>query len=225
MSDYRSLMTLAGNISTVSLDDIILSSMPLTVATRMKPWLKRSAFHRIFTYGPPYSETEEQAASSSTKARDMEHRSALVQKLLDDGISAVNSLSFCFQGHRDVSAMLRQLREVMRLVHERLDADIPAEDQYRLVYRFTAWVVKNSAASYVSLSAKDPFLLVFLLHMYSVVVTLTAALPRVDVPLFAKFRVSAIVEICSILREDRGFLCQRCNGVHAYEEVMKFPLT
>ncbi|KAL7943984.1 hypothetical protein V8C42DRAFT_327423 [Trichoderma barbatum] len=210
MSDHRSLMTLAGNIS--------------TVATRMKPWLKRSAFHRIFTYEPMYYETEEQAAASPPELGDVEQRFAVVKKLLAEGISSVNGLAFCFQGDRDLSAVLRQLRDVMRLVHERLGSDIPTEDQYRLVYPFTAWFVKNSAASYVSLSAKNPFLLVFLLHMYAVVVSLTVALPRIDVPLFAKFRLRAILEICNILKTEPGFLCQRCNGFHSYEEVMAFPL-
>lgn len=221
-------MTLAGNISTVSLDDIILSSTPLTVeqvATRMKPWLKRSAFHRIFTYEPVYYETEDQIASSPPEIGDVEHRFALVKKLLAEGISSVNGLAFCFQGDRDLSAVLRQLRDVMRLVHERLGSDISTEDQYRLVYPFTAWFAKNAAASYVSLSTKNPFLLVFLLHMYAVVVTLTSALPRIDVPLFAKFRLRAILEICQILKTEPGFLCQRCNGFHSYEEVMAFPLS
>jgi hypothetical protein len=220
-------MTLAGNISTVSLDDIILSSTPLTVeqvANRMKPWLKRSAFRRIFTYEPLYPETEEQAASSPPETGDLEHRFTLVKTLLAEGVNSVNGLAFCFQGDRDLSAVLRQLRDVMRVVHERLGSDIPIEDQYRLIYPFTAWFAKNPAASYVSLSKKNPFLLVFLLHMYAVVVTLTAALPRIDVPLFAKFRLRAILQICHILKSEPGFLCQRCNGFHAYNEIMAFPL-
>ncbi|KAL6882229.1 hypothetical protein HDV57DRAFT_53077 [Trichoderma longibrachiatum] len=211
MLDHRALMTLSGNIS--------------TVVTRMKPWLKRSAFRRIFTYEPICPEREEQAASSPPEPGDMEHRVVLVKKLLAEGMSAVNGLSFCFQGDRNLSAMLRQLRDAMRIVHDRLGTDIPAEDQYRLVYPFTSWFVKNSAASYVALSARNPFLLVFLLHMYAVVVALTAALPRIDVPLFAKFRLRAILEICGLLKAEPGFLCQRCNGFHAYEEVMAFPLS
>ncbi|KAK1243410.1 hypothetical protein MKX07_004038 [Trichoderma sp. CBMAI-0711] len=211
MPDYRSLMALAGDIS--------------TVVARMKPWLKRSAFHRIFTYEPTYPEAEEQASSSPPETGDMEYRFVIVKKLLSEGIGAVNGLSFCFQSDRDLSAMLRQLRDVMRLVHERLGADISPEDQFRLVYPFTSWFVKNSAASYVALSAKNPFLLVFLLHLYSVVVALTVALPRIDVPLFAKYRLRAILEICNLLREEPGFLCQRCNGFHAYEEIMAFPLS
>ncbi|KAL6831751.1 hypothetical protein V8C40DRAFT_237145 [Trichoderma camerunense] len=210
MSDHRSLMTLAGNIS--------------TVATRMKPWLKRSAFHQIFTFEPTHYETEELVASSPPETGDMEHRFTLIKTLLAEGIGSVNGLAFCFQGDRDLSAVLRQLRDVMRLVHERLGSDLSAEDQYRLVYPFTAWFVKNSAASYVSLSAKNPFLLVFLLHMYAVVVSLTVSLPRIDVPLFAKYRLRAILEICNILKNEPGFLCQRCNGFHSYEEVMAFPL-
>ncbi|EHK46946.1 uncharacterized protein TrAtP1_010441 [Trichoderma atroviride] len=210
MSDSRSLMTLAGNIS--------------TVANRMKPWLERSAFHRIFTYELPCPENEEQAAATPPETGDVEHRFALVKKLLAEGVNSVNGLAFCFQGDRDLSAVLRQLRDVMRLVHERLGSDITAEDQYRLVYPFTAWFVKSPAASFVSLSKKNPYMLVFLLHLYAVVVALTTALPRIDVPLFAKYRLRAILQICSVLKDDPGFLCQRCNGLHAYQEIMSFPL-
>jgi hypothetical protein len=220
-------MTLAGNISTVSLESIVLSTTPLTieqVANRMKPWLERSAFHRIFKYELPYPENEEQAAATPPEVGDLEHRFDMVKQLLADGVNSVNGLSFCFQGDRDLSAVLRQLRDVMRLVHERLGSDISTEDQYRLVYPFTAWFVKSPAASFVSLSKKNPYMLVFLLHMYAVVVTLTLALPRIDVPLFAKYRLRAILQICNVLKDDPGFLCQRCNGFHAYKEIMSFPM-
>lgn len=190
----------------------------------MKPWIKQSAFHRIFTYEPQYYETEEQAAATPPETGYVEHRFALVEKLLAEGVNSVNGLAFCFQGDRDLSAVLRQLRDVMRLVHERLGSDIPTEDQYRLIYPFTAWFAKNPAASYICLSKKNPYLLVFLLHLYAVVVTLTTALPRIDVPLFAKFRLRAMLEICNILQYEAGFSCQRCNGVHSYYEIMAFPL-
>ncbi|KAL7940572.1 hypothetical protein V8C42DRAFT_362196 [Trichoderma barbatum] len=208
-------------------DDIILSSTPLTieqVANRMKPWLKLSAFQSIFTYEPVYHRTEEHAASSTLEPGDIERRFSLIKRLLSDGIKSVNGLALYFQSHRELSAVLRQLRDVMRVVLERIGTNIPTDDQYRLVYPFTAWFVRNSAASYISISTKNPSSLVFLLHMYAVVVALTTALPKIDIPLFAKFRLRAIIKICHILETEPGFLCQRCNGLHAYEEIMAFPL-
>ncbi|KAL6789541.1 hypothetical protein GGI42DRAFT_337560 [Trichoderma sp. SZMC 28013] len=89
-----------------------------TVATRMKPWLKRSAFHQVFTYEPMGYETEGRAASSPPKTGDMEHRSALIEMLLAEGISLVSGLTFCFQDEHKLSAVLRQLRDVVRHVHE-----------------------------------------------------------------------------------------------------------
>ncbi|KAL7966184.1 hypothetical protein HDV63DRAFT_385735 [Trichoderma sp. SZMC 28014] len=210
MSDSRSLMTLAGNIS--------------TVANRMKPWLDRSAFNRIFALELPYPENEEQAAATPPETEDVEQRFAIIRTLLAEGVNSVNGLAFCYQSDRDLSAVLRQLRDVMRLVHEQLGSDITAEDQYRLIYPFTAWFVKSSAASFVSLSKKSPYMLVFLLHLYAVVVALTIALPRIDIPLFAKYRLRAILQICHFLKDEPGFLCQRCNGLHAYQEIMSFPL-
>lgn len=220
-------MTLAGNISTVSLESIVLSTTPLTieqVANRMKPWLDRSAFNRIFALELPYPENEEQAAATPPETEDVEQRFAIIRTLLAEGVNSVNGLAFCYQSDRDLSAVLRQLRDVMRLVHEQLGSDITAEDQYRLIYPFTAWFVKSSAASFVSLSKKSPYMLVFLLHLYAVVVALTIALPRIDIPLFAKYRLRAILQICHFLKDEPGFLCQRCNGLHAYQEIMSFPL-
>ncbi|KAL6789537.1 hypothetical protein GGI42DRAFT_347228 [Trichoderma sp. SZMC 28013] len=195
-------MTLAENISTLIVEQ---------VATRMKPWLKRSAFHQIFMYEPMDYEAEWQAASSPPKTGDMGHRSGLIKTLLAEGISSFNCLTFYFQNDRNLSAVLRELRGAMRFVHERLGSEMSTEDQYRIVYPFTAWFVKNSAASYVSLNAKNPSLLVFLLQMYAVVVSLT-------------FRLRAILEIHNMIKSEVGFWCQCCKRRHSYEEVTTLPL-
>ncbi len=91
--------------------------------------------------------------------------------------------------------MIRQLRDGIRLAHGRLASDIPLQDQFRLIHPFTAWFTKSSASSYIALSERDPSLLLFLLHMYTVVVALTLALPATNRPFVASLRVRGMLEI------------------------------
>lgn len=48
--------------------------------------------------------------------------------------------------------------------------------------------------------------------------------PVHDVPLFAKFRLRAILEIHNMIKSEVGFWCQCCKRRHSYEEVTTLPL-
>ncbi|KAL7793829.1 hypothetical protein V8C37DRAFT_377491, partial [Trichoderma ceciliae] len=66
------------------------------MANRMKPWLKRSAFRRIFTYESLHYETEEQTASSPPETGDVELRFTLVGQLLAEGVNSVKRTGVLF---------------------------------------------------------------------------------------------------------------------------------
>ncbi len=184
----------------------------------MQPWRKESAFFRLFEQELSCRHSRRLEAEPRTierTASDLKTRIDRGNQLLVQGIDTLNGLASCFQRDKNLAAAVRQLRDVMRLVHERLGTDIPAIEQYRLIHPFMAWFTKNSSASFLALSERDPLTFVFLLHMYAAVVTLAVALPAIDFPFFASMRITGILEIRRAVLSQPGFMCTACNTVHS----------
>jgi hypothetical protein len=200
--------------------------MPPQITCRMRPWSKESVFHHLFAYELCYhsEETVVVPPQSSSTTQESEDRNVSAHELLTQGVDSLNGLASCFRDDQNLAVVVRQLRDVMRLVHERLDSKISTKDQYRLIHPFTAWFTKYSTSSFITISERDPHLLIFLLHMYAVVITLAVAFPAVDLPFFASIRLRGILKIRLTLEGELGFLCMACNAFHNYNQLMAFPL-
>lgn len=189
----------------------------------MRHWSEQSAFHHLFEYDCGHRSANIEAASIEAQIITGTPGHAIAI-LLTEGVDALNKLSQCFRHDLNLAAVIRQLRDVMRLVHDHLGAQTPTTAQYRLIYPFISWYNKNAASSYIAISEKDPAVLVFLLHMYAAFITLAVALPATNLPLFTTFRFRAIVEINRALEQSQGLQCPGCNALHHYYELADFPL-
>lgn len=192
----------------------------------MRAWSKESAFYRLFEYDLRYKTEGTGTPRSGQQVRigENKNRDAFATELFNEGIDAMNRLTICFQHNRSIAAVTRQLRDVLTVTHERRQMDIPAKEQYRLIYPFTAWFTKNAAASFIDLSNRDPLLFLFLAHMYAVVVTLAVALPEIDYPFFASMRLKGILAISKKLERGSWFTCAACHAFHSFDQMMHFPL-
>lgn len=192
----------------------------------MRAWSKESAFYHLFEYDFRYKTEEIGAASSRQPDRIGENkkRDAFATELFNEGIDAMNRLTICFKNNQSIAAVTRQLRDVLTVTHERCQMDIPAKEQYRLIYPFTAWFTKNSAASFIDVSNRDPLLFLFLAHMYAVVVALAVALPEIDYPFFASMRLKGILAISKKMERGSWFTCGACHAFHSFDQMMFFPL-
>lgn len=194
----------------------------------MQPWSAQSVFGRIYAY---------ELISDSHQSFVTDYNSttmAIVNAILpppsvaDVLLQGMNTLSWqtpCFQNDPHFSAAIRQQRDAMRFVYERLDVEtIPATTQYRLLFPFMSWFNRNTGSSYVTLSQRDPQLLLFLLNLFSVVLVLVVALPATDTPFFASFRVRAVLDLARALELVQEAVCQGCSRIHCYRQVVQFPL-
>ncbi|PTB41311.1 hypothetical protein M441DRAFT_79471 [Trichoderma asperellum CBS 433.97] len=212
MPDCRSLMAIVDCIS--------------QAAYQMRTWFKESVFYSLFEYDLRYK-TEETGSTPSHKPNRIAEnkiRDAFATQLFVEGINAMNRLTICFKQNQSIAAVTRQLRDVLTITHEGCQTDIPAKEQYRLIYPFTAWFTKNSAASFIDLSNGDPLLFLFLAHMYAVVVTLVVALPEIDYPFFASMRLKGILAIYNKMERGSWFTCAACHAFHSFDQMMYFPL-
>lgn len=192
----------------------------------MRTWFKESVFYSLFEYDLRYK-TEETGSTPSHKPNRIAEnkiRDAFATQLFVEGINAMNRLTICFKQNQSIAAVTRQLRDVLTITHEGCQTDIPAKEQYRLIYPFTAWFTKNSAASFIDLSNGDPLLFLFLAHMYAVVVTLVVALPEIDYPFFASMRLKGILAIYNKMERGSWFTCAACHAFHSFDQMMYFPL-
>lgn len=192
----------------------------------MRAWSKESVFCGLFEYDLRYNfgGTAMTPPHQPDQPKKNKYRHAFARELFDEGINAMNRLSTCFRNNQRIAAVTRQLRDVLTVAHERYQTDIPAKEQYRLIYPFTAWFTKNPAASFVDLSERDPLLFLFLAHMYAVVITLAVALPEIDYPFFASMRTKGILEINKKMERESWFTCATCHAFHSFDHMMRFPL-
>ncbi|KAL6825390.1 hypothetical protein J3E69DRAFT_334219 [Trichoderma sp. SZMC 28015] len=213
MPDCRSLMAIVDCIS--------------QTAYQMRTWSKESVFCGLFEHNHRYNVRGIEmtpARHQLNRPEENKNRHAFARELIGEGINAINKLTTCFQNNQNIAAVTRQLRDVLTVAHERHQMDIPAKDQYRLIYPFTAWFTKNSAASFIDLSNRDPLLFLFLAHMYAVVITLAVALPEIDYPFLASMRVKGILEINKKMERESWFTCVACHAFHSFDQMMRFPL-
>jgi hypothetical protein len=200
--------------------------LTLQVSKQLRDWSKPSVFLRPLSFRkqPPLWEESENESPYKGIDDDLHGDLTGVSSLLLQGIESLSKLSACFREELSFAAMIRRLRDVLRVVHARLGTPIPAADQYRIILPFTCWFSRDAASCYIPVSKKDPRVLGFLLHMYAVVVTLTVALPATDFSIFASFRVRAVLEICQALEEKESFWCTPCNQFHQSQRLMPFAL-
>jgi hypothetical protein len=188
----------------------------------MQPWIKESVFSRFLDYRGSANSAIRIATGSSTIANNGHGCVPILKSLLAQGISSLNRLSSCTKDRPDLSALVRQLRDTCRIVHERSSA-WPVEDQFRLVHPFAAWMDKYTM-SYIAISEGDPVVLGTLAHFFAVVVTLDLAFPDIDLPLVSSIRLQSIIEVGRVLRRKPAFFCGNCRIVHEEHGQMAFPL-
>jgi hypothetical protein len=189
----------------------------------MQEWSEQSAFRYLFDYDRLHGLEARESTPTDTRITGS-RTSQEVADLLAKGVNSLNRLSHCLRHDLNLAAVIRQLRDVMRLVHDQLDTDVPVATQFRLIYPFISWYNKNSASSYLSVSEKVPTVLLFLLHMYSAFISLAVALPATNLPLFTAFRYRAIMELNRALEQEESIQCPGCNVAHPYSELAAFPL-
>lgn len=191
----------------------------------MKSWAGESEFSSYLDRGSSKDQSEQQSTSSwdNCPTPAVGNRNTLLEHLLSQGIKSLNTLAYSAQGNIDLSAMIRQLRDTLRLVCERQSSGWSEAEQYQLIYPFSSWMTKYSI-SFISISEGDKLVLTILAHFYAVVVTLAIAFPAVDIPPFASIRLKGIIEADHIMQGSPGIFCGRCNTFHYLNEQMEYPL-
>lgn len=192
----------------------------------MRKWSKPFLFHHLF----PDIDVDHnfQAPKLSPRTASIRWRDNLrtteISNLLTEGINALNRVARCFRDDLSHSAVIRTMRDTLRVAQGRLQADITPAEQYRMILPFTSWFSRDDSACYIAVAKRDPLVLTFLLHLYAVILTLLLALPATDVSLFASVRAKGVLYICETLKEKQSFWCVPCNEFNSVNRLTVFPL-
>lgn len=191
----------------------------------MRPWAGESGFSSYLDQRSPHNQFEEHTSSrnEADPTQAVGYRNTLLEMLLPQGIKSLNQLASSAQSDTNISAMIRQLRDILRLVYERHSSGWSVAEQYQLIYPFSSWMTKYSI-SFISISEGDIFVLTTLAHFFAVVVTLAIAFPAIDIPLFVSIRIKGIIEASHILRGTPEIFCDICGTFHYHNELMDYPL-
>lgn len=164
------------------------------------------------------------AETLENNVTESEFRHVSAHQLLGQGIESLRHLHSCLQQNEDLVIMITQLRDTMQIVQSRLDSKMASMAQYRVIAPYVSWFTRHPSASYISLSNRDPILLLFLFNMYAVVVLLALAMPAVDTPFFASVRLRGMTEILKVLSVETVVACTTCNACHDLSSLMVFPI-
>jgi hypothetical protein len=189
--------------------------------------LDHTPFGHLYAYQipeDPHTSIVTGLNSSATAMVSMVFPRLSLVTVLHQGIDALDAHARCFQKEPHFATTLRQQRDTLRRMYERLNESIPVTTQYRLLYPSMAWFNRNTESSYIALSQREPLSLLFLMYFYSVFVILVVAMPATDTPFFVSFRVRAVLNLVLALKEGRGEICQGCSRVHDYIQLTNFPL-
>lgn len=191
----------------------------------MRPWARESGFSSYLDQRSLHNQSEEHSPSQNEAdpTQAVGYRNTLLEQLLPQGIKSLNQLASSAQSDTNMSAMIRQLRDILRLVYERHSSGWSVAEQYQLIYPFSTWMTKYSI-SFISISEGDTFVLTTLAHFFAVVVTLAIAFPATDIPVFVSIRIKGIIEAGQILGGRSGIFCDICGTFHSQNELMDYPL-
>lgn len=191
----------------------------------MRPWARESRFFGYLDQKFLHNQSEGYTSSRNEvdPAQEVRYRNMLLEPLLPRGIKSLNQLASSAQGNTNLSAMIRQLRDILRLVYEGDSSGWSVAEQYQMIYPFSFWMTKYSI-SFISISEGDIFVLTTLAHLFAVGVTLAIAFPAIDIPLFASIRIKGIIEASHILGGSPGVFCDTCGTFHYHNELMDYPL-
>jgi hypothetical protein len=190
----------------------------------MQQWSRQSIFHRPLSakaQGAYWESWRQETASHQRDDIDMTNISNLIMQ----GEDSLGKLATCFHREIHYSAVIRRLRDALKLAHRYLDRDVPASEQFDVIWPFTCWFSRDASSCYIAVSNREPRVLIFLLHIYATVLLLTIALPATDFSIFASFRIRAILEICQALNEMGQLWCVACNDFHQARGMVEFPLS
>jgi hypothetical protein len=145
-----------------------------------------------------------------------------LESLISQGINSLNRLVPCRKDGPDLNALIRQLRDAVRIVQEQ-SSGLSIEEQTRMIHPFTLWMNKYSI-SYSAISGRRPLILASLAHWYAVTIVLNLACPDVKLPLISPIRAKSILEIDGKLKKMESVNCDVCRLFHSYNDLMGFPM-
>src|SRR5690349_9518802 len=109
----------------------------------MGVWAGESGFFKYLKQGPVNQSLDLTSSPNySGSVQAVLYRNALSELLFPQGIQSLNQLASSVQDNTNLSAMIRQLRDILRVVYERESSSWSVSEQYRLIFPFSSWMTK-----------------------------------------------------------------------------------
>ena len=190
----------------------------------MQPWQQKSSWSHILNSVDSHKIIGTRDEYSTAKGRPATPRDfEIFGALLQQGIGSTNQMAAYTKQNFELSASVRQLRDVLHLLLSN-SGEWSEEAQFQTAYPLVK-IMTAIPISFIQINQTNPTVLLTLAHVFAVVVLLAMRFPCLDIPTFAQVYVKSVLELNEIIpRTGRSYTCSGSEMNHNVSTCMAFPL-
>lgn len=186
----------------------------------MRPGIRNSEFSEMIVDDIFISANQKfLEAHACLVGQKLHNHEANHSSLLSMGIDWLNRVYTCVKNQDNLSLVVRQLRDTLKIVRNR-DSEWPDKEQFRLARLLRlGWI----PGSFTSLHDAESHFLITLADLFAVFLVLTTKFPAINHETFTFGRLKSILQISQVLQETAVIECKTCSALHDSTEMMTFP--
>lgn len=187
----------------------------------MRPWVGESVFakylgniHDAHNNGHDLTRTLPDPLSEMA-------RTASFELLLFEGISSLEQISHHLKKRPELSAMTRDLGDILRRVRD-TRGNLSEDEVFRRVHPYRS-LISSFSSSLLDASNGDVILLIVIAHSFATFVALALRFSALDLGFLVNVRLQSIISIEKAMQKQALFKCECCDVVWPPEALMLFP--
>ncbi|OQV00857.1 hypothetical protein CLAIMM_06299 [Cladophialophora immunda] len=206
------------------------------VVEAMRPWAAYSGARLLLEHIYPDKEDSQYPArqhgdnsyppepttSVSAPLVTVQSATAAIEFLLEQGLTAMNRLATCIRHKKELSTTARGLADMLRMAQAEHHLNGQKYDPFWLVHPFCGMTSRESI-SFTDISSSQPFILVFLAHLYSALVVIAMLYPELDTAGFVTIRLHSLDALTRHFDPIATIACETCREAHSCQELLAFP--
>lgn len=150
------------------------------------------------------------------------HKKSAFEYLLIQGINSLNGVSHAVKDRPDLSAMMRDLRDLLRKVCDDL-GELSEDDLFRRIHPYRS-LFSSFSSSLLNATNGDDMLLIVITHIFATFVALVLRFPHINYGFLINVRLQSIISINEALQCRKPVGCDLWDEQNSVDYFMQFPL-
>jgi hypothetical protein len=187
----------------------------------MRPWSRESAFVKYL------GSSDDACNDGQDPTREIPDplgeiiRTASFELLLSDGISSLEQLSHLLKKRPELSAMTRDLGDILGWVRD-TRGNLSEDEVFRRLHPYRS-LISSFSSSLLNATNGDEILLIVIAYFFATFVAVTLRAPLLNLDFLISVRLQSIISISKAVRRQYLLKCECCNVLWSTEVLMLFP--